>query len=599
VASRRKELGPALVAAVLIAWAALYAYLATIEPPLHDGWWHVLEHRQHAFSPSSLVDFVRRAYVQDNPRLGQWLTFVAYAPGGWHPLLAAIGMIATTAGVFVLAFARWPATARDAGRLAIIAGLSFVCVPNPGQMFCYLPFTGNYVWAFAVTLALVVPYRLALAGRTPPSGIARVLGMFVLGVAAGMANEHTGPVAIAAIAAALVLLRRRDGHVSPWALAGLVGIVAGTALLLGAPGQLLRYHGLAEQSSLLANLVDRGVAGNLMVIAMWLLYTCGAWLALGGALVATRRRPAARWWLDVAVLVALAFAIVLTVLFSPKQGPRLFYAPAILLLAAAVRALDEATAPSRRATTIATIIGGAIAIGGGAWLVHIQRDMHADAVARDERMIAAAPGTIVAVPPFRHFDPTWWTFGDDDRSAPLRQHVARRLYGLDDVTLATADRALLGRAGVTLALELDPPDPRAIGVADPDGDGFSDQVFTIPGIAAAKDRFHAAIAALRVLPAPPRRVGLRVVGVDAPALGGRPLYFASWDPAGGLREATGDDTIAVPSGAWLVRAGDDATPIGATGGRSFLEVVAGAPSGGYFLVTCDAAACHVVSAHRR
>ena len=44
----------------------------------------------------------------------------------------------------------------------------WLVIPIPGIMYFYRPFATNYLWAFTITLALFVPYRLALAGDSAP-----------------------------------------------------------------------------------------------------------------------------------------------------------------------------------------------------------------------------------------------------------------------------------------------------------------------------------------------------------------------------------------------------------------------------------------------
>jgi hypothetical protein len=584
------------VVAVLIAWAGLFAYLAAIEPVLHDGWYLVVEQTRRPFSASAFLDFVRHVYVADNPRVGQWLAYVAFGSIVGHVVLAAAFAVATLVGAFVLAHARWP-RAGDGARLAVIAALAFVALPNPGQMFCYRPFAANYVWGFAITTAFAVPYRLALAAPARARGIAAALGMFVLGVAAGMTNEHTGPAAICAAGAAVELLRRRDRRVPAWAIAGAIGLVAGVALLIGAPGQDVRYHGLADRSSLVGNVLDRGALGNLRLIGTSMLYATVSWLAIAGCLIATGRArgPSMRWRRDVLVLAAAALAIVVTALVSPKQGARLFYAPSLLLVAAAARALDEATRACRIATAIVTACAAITAITCAAILIVVQRAGSADAADRAERLAAAAPNSVPAVPAFRHFAPTWWTYGDDFRSASMRERVARRAWQLDDVTLASDDAHVIATAGVSLALVIEPPDPAAASVADPTGDGFSEQVFTADGLATIDARFRAAIAAIVLRATPPVYVALRARGLPAAGLGDRPVDVAWWNQGGAIHTPAADAPLAAAT--HVLRVGGDARPLDRRDG-DFAAWTDTAPAGAYLLLACDARVCHVLAARR-
>jgi hypothetical protein len=586
----------AAFAAFLAAWCLVLAYLATIEPIKHDGWWLALAHAERPLSPGALIDFARDSYLHGNPRLGQVLTYLAFAPGPWHALLAAAGGAALLLGVFVLGFGRAPRPRElaDTARLAAIAGLVFACVPNPGQMLCYRPFTGNYVWALCVTMMFAVPYRIALARDTERArgarAIAQAIGMVVLGLAAGLANEHTGPVAIAAAAAATILLRRRDGRFRGWTLAGTIALAAGVALLIGAPGQSERYHGMEGSSSLVDNVLDRGALGNLRVIGMSFVYPIVAWLVLAAALIASRRARRAAWRREVALLAAAAIAIVLTVLVSPKQGARLFVAPAVLVIAAAVRAFDEAFCPLARA--VAAALAATLAVLGCAQLVRVARADADDFAARVALLRAAPPGGTASVPPYARFAPDWWGFGDDFRSGPLRQHVARRVFGLDDAWLATDDPHVLASSGVSLALVIDPahpPDPALARAADPDGEGFSEQIFTAAGQAAVGVDLQAAAA--RLAPLGAARAELRVRGLAWPGVA--PLVLAWWDAAG----VHLPDADVAPAGTFLLRAGGAATRV--TAATPISELLAHAAAGGYIVATCDAGSCRALAVRRR
>ncbi len=594
---------PGLVmAALAAAWLGLIVYLAALEPVLHDGWGHVARHAARPFGPGALVDFATDTWWHANPRIGEVLTFVAYAPGPWHGLLAATFAAILPLAIFALAHGRGPRPRDlgDSGRLVVILGLLWPCVPNAGQLLCYRPFTGNYVWAGAITLGLAAIYRVALV-RPRPLGPARgrTLAMLVLGVAAGLANEHTAPVALAGAALATVALRRRDGFWRAWAVAGVLGLVIGAALLLLAPGQDLRYDGLAARG-VLGTLGDRGLGGNLWVLGAFALYTLGAWLLLGAALYATRAERGA-WRRPLAILVVAALAIALTLLASPKQGPRLYFASAALLIAAIAGAVDHVARGRRAIVAVAALA----TLGAGAQLVRLNRDAADDFTRRRSELRTAPPHGLARVTPYRHVAPTWWTFGDDFRAAAMRQRTVRALHGADDVVLDTADPAILARAGLALAFEatLAPPDPAAVATAlGPRG--FSDQVFPDGG-AVAIDRFRAATTALvairghRVVHA-----GLRVVGLATGIPGDRPLWLASFD--GEVRAPRGTRTpagFAVPEAAWpadateayVVRLGDAARAVTPARRGPQVQITADLAPGAHLLVACRPDACHIVA----
>ena len=74
----------------------------------------------------------------------------------------------------------------------------------------------------------------------------------------------------------MLFFRRRGERLAAWMVAGLVGLVIGFAALLLAPGNSKRYGGVMEQSSLVNFVLDRGLAGNLRLVGIFLL--CAATL---------------------------------------------------------------------------------------------------------------------------------------------------------------------------------------------------------------------------------------------------------------------------------------------------------------------------------
>ncbi|MEO7732865.1 MAG: DUF6056 family protein [Kofleriaceae bacterium] len=389
-----------------LAWALLVLPLWLVlvlcthwEPVMGDGWGHAAWYRDHPFTLRALYENGKAIYLFENPRLGQLATLLMYAPGPYHMIVTPILELGVLALLTVLALGRWPSVRRtdDAFAALLVSALFMVCVPQIGAMLFYRPFTGNYTFGLALNLLWLVPYRLELAAPRPGRSW-RVPAIFVVGVAAGLCNEHTGLAFLAlGLAASLVALGR--GALRGWMIVGLVALAAGYIALLTAPGQHLRYGGLALQAGIIDRIVKRGVLGNLRVIghpAAVLL----PMLPLVIAGIIERRRGSAlpiteRW-----VLRALALAglmCTLTLLASPKIGPRLFAASVALVIAGGVGWLAvQLQRPRLRAAC-------AIVAAGGLLYVEV-RLVAAYSVAgppgaiRLARIQQAAPGTTVTVP---------------------------------------------------------------------------------------------------------------------------------------------------------------------------------------------------------
>jgi hypothetical protein len=198
-------------------------------------------------------------------------------------------------------------------------------------MLFYRPFTGNYLFGFAISLAFVLPYRFFLESQHRRAWWWIPI-MLVSGVAAGFSNEHTAPACVLVACACIVACWRRGVRPPAWMFAGLAGALASGIALILAPGQEVRYAGMAAHEGLIARIASRGVVGDLGVVLRFVWYSWKMLVALGVGLGLARVRG-----LRVAgirtliVLASAATAISLTLLASPKQGARLEFAPVCLL----------------------------------------------------------------------------------------------------------------------------------------------------------------------------------------------------------------------------------------------------------------------------
>jgi hypothetical protein len=381
-----------------------------------DGWHHHSWHRWYSPGVGSLYEFCRGIYIHENPRIGQVATLLSYTPGPYHSIVTPIVELSVLAMLTVLALGRWPSIrrSRDALVAALIAAVLVICTPQIGPLLFYRPFTGNYVFSLALNLLWLVPYRLEVAAARPWRAWLAPL-MAVLGVAAGLGNEHTGLAFLAMGGLATVVAARRSG-VRGWMVAGLVGLAVGYFLLLTAPGQQMRYLGLAKQASIVERITERGVAGNLRVLGALALAMAPALVLLGIGLVerwtagaSLARERLARW---VPAVVALAgVACMLTLLASPKIGPRLYFA-SVALVAAGLVGWLAAQLRSLWAHCSCAILAAAALVYVEARFIAAYRVVGPLGAVRLERLERAAPGSVVTVPRYP-VPPSRYFLGDD------------------------------------------------------------------------------------------------------------------------------------------------------------------------------------------
>lgn len=318
-------------------WAAVVVPLWVVlivctrwEAVQRDGWGHYLWHEHFPLTWSSLYDFAKGAYTHNNPRLGQVATFLMFTPGPWNEIFTPLLELATFYLLVALVLGRWPRTVDDALVFLVTVALLAVTAPQFGVMMFYRPYTGNYVFGLFVNLLFLIPFRFE-RGRWPL--------MLVLGFASGVCNEHTGPAVLGLAVAATYLMWRRDHRVRAWQLAGIVAMGAGGLALYFAPGQGIRYNGIAHQT--LGELFgERGVYGNVEVVGLLVVYMLPAlgWIAIAlgaRALSPSRaaRRPAYEQRRAEFAILAAAVVIAVTLLLSPKIGPRLYFGSCALACA--------------------------------------------------------------------------------------------------------------------------------------------------------------------------------------------------------------------------------------------------------------------------
>lgn len=351
---------------LLIALAIAFFYISLLSPIVHDLW-HVAV---PAGFDSWFDPFVAygRAYWRTNPRLGELALRVAGISTPVRTLVNFGSLVALIMAAFAVMTGRLfrPYRASDVLIVALFLALLWLNDQLIGQHFFYTPYTTNYLLGYAVLLAFLIPYRIALLQPSFAAERWLVLALPLLGIPAGLTNEHTSPVYIAMIGLALVFIpmpaQRRT-----WMVAGVAGLTIGFLLLFFAPGQSRRYGGIKYQamefdldSKIAAvKLVARHFAANGWPLAL---------LGLLGALSAVMWLGRDRWRGDAAgkrsslmiatLLVITAVGMAVPLLVSPLIGARLLFASHVnLAMATTVLLLAVSTAPAWRA------ILGALGIG--------------------------------------------------------------------------------------------------------------------------------------------------------------------------------------------------------------------------------------------
>lgn len=416
----------ALFAVYVVATAVHIGLVMAHEPFAFDAWNIALDTQAQPFSLARWLDYGAFEYAHSNPRIGQWLAYLAYKLEYFAPIATPIAYLGLAGAVTVLGLGRWPVRrARDLAMAAIAIGFAWFAIPRIGMIMFCRAYGANYLYGAAVQLWFLVPLRLrpdGLAGR--PARFA----YFVLGVLAGMCNEHTGPTLVLFMVGYAVWRWRTTGRHAPLAWAGALGSVVGFAAIFFAPGQESRYEGLATRVSLVGRLLQRGITSNLDILRDWMIACAPVVSLIAIALVIARRDAASEESRGAPLrLVGLALVagtlITATVFVSPKLGPRFYLHGAALVLAGFLAVADQALATTRRLAPFVVLAVAASVYAGFRSLPLYYRL----AEASDQRLaqLAATPrGGVFTAESFEQVDDSWWFLGDDFRDVKKRDLVA-------------------------------------------------------------------------------------------------------------------------------------------------------------------------------
>ena len=466
-----RERLPGLLGLLIVAalFAALSA-IASLEPVLLDGWNHFGAVTQ--FGDDLIAGLSAYSPGHTNPRIGQLFVRLSYFHAPVHSFLAPTMILWLFVVTFVLATGRWPRLAdrRDMASFLSLSALIFLCVPHVGEMFFYRPFLANYVYGMTFTLTAFLPLRLESSTVEPiPHNRVCVtgIGCFLLGLPAGMSNEHTGPAALAAFLALWIARWRRQGTRVLAHLGGALGLAGGYAYLMLAHGQARRYGGLAHRVGPVETMLTRGLAGigaleSEVISATWpalaLVAVAVLLLALSRqlrTLCAELRTPTGRrpLW-TAAVLVVAAGVIVATINASPRQGDRLLFAPVLLMTAAAVAVVDLLAARPLTQTVLVILTvcyhcWFFAAVGG------VYRQADKDWRRRLEILTTTPAGGVAVVPLFSQPIKTRLFLGDDLVTASQRAAAASHFRTLAGIELDRPNRVI---EPPRVRMELVPPE---------------------------------------------------------------------------------------------------------------------------------------------
>jgi Family of unknown function (DUF6056) len=520
------------------------AYVVNREPFSFDAWNVAKDTNAKPATIGRFFSFWHQQYTTSNPRIGQPLTYLAYKLAGVAEIGTPLAFFAIVVAGFVLGASRWPSRRndRDLAVLAIGIGFLWFMSPNlPAYMFCRA-YATNYIWAVAIQLWFLVPLRLYAA--LPRPSAAKLAAYFVLGITAGMCNEHVGPTLVVGVLGYAIYTWRKHGRHSVLAWTAVVSSLAGFAIIFFAPGQSQRYEGLAEHYSAVQQILVRGITGNVDIFTNFLEAAAPLLLLMVAAIaigMITEARPEAelvevraqqRSALAFAGLALLAGSLItITVFASPKLGPR-FYLHAMALLLGGVLGIALTFLNRPRAFVPFVAIAIIASVYAGARTIPLYTHLAGASDRRLAELEATPRRGVYTANAWQQVMESWWTLGDDARDQK-KQEMMATYFDLDRVLFRGGDlwKALgVTDVKVTMHYDLDPP------MCLDEVDQLDLKPYVGRDIGAIHHAFLDALTETR------RVTHARVLGADLTAtfLGSQPpmprpkMYIATWTEAGGL-----------------------------------------------------------------
>ncbi len=428
-----------LFVAYAVATAVHIGLVMAHEPFSFDAWNIAVDTRAEPFSFARWLDYGTFEYAHSNPRIGQWLTYLAYKLTYFASIATPVAYLGLAWAVTVLGLGRWPGgrradsaertAERDLALCTLAIGCAWFALPRIGMIMFCRAYGANYLYGAVIQLWFLVPLRLRPDGH----GSSRAcVAYLALGIVAGMCNEHTGPTLVLFMVGYAAWQHRVTRRRPDLAWAGALGSALGFAAIFFAPGQASRYEGLATKVSLIGRLIQRGVTGNLDIFRDWMVACAPVLGLIVIALVIARRddagrpdaprshEPALRF---VGAALAAGTLVTVTVFVSPKLGPRFYLHGAALVLAGLVAVADRTLVTRRRLAPFVVLAIAASTYAGVRSLPLYYRLSRAS----DDRLadLASAPrGGIFTAAAFEQVDDSWWFLGDDFRDVKKRDLVA-------------------------------------------------------------------------------------------------------------------------------------------------------------------------------
>ncbi len=150
-------------------------------------------------------------------------------------------------------------------RAALAFLLAWLAFPHFGEVAVWMCGSVVYLWTGFWGFLFLLPFNLYFAGRFEHKGPLISFGMLVIGVLAGWSVENLS-VTVNAIAFLTAVYCWREKKLRAWMVTGLLGSAVGFFLLVGAPGNYVRYGQQGAGKGILRHIGNQFAGGGEMML---------------------------------------------------------------------------------------------------------------------------------------------------------------------------------------------------------------------------------------------------------------------------------------------------------------------------------------------
>ncbi len=225
--------------------------------------------------------------------------------------------------------------------LAAFLGL-WLLTPAFGESFLWVTGAANYLYGMLLILLFLIPYRrladdVDLYAR---HGVPAACAALLCGVLAGWTNENTAGALFVLLLCLLVWRLAERKRVPVWFFTGLVGVAAGLALMVLAPGELSRLDGAGGTGGVAA-MLRRAVA---ITGKLGWYFGLGALLWVVLLVRAVRGKKEKRALILPLLFLLAGLAATYSMALSPEMPKRVWSGPLVYFLISLLALYDAAEA---------------------------------------------------------------------------------------------------------------------------------------------------------------------------------------------------------------------------------------------------------------